>query len=146
MGKPSFVKVMQGINLLKKHNVEWNAMAVVNDFNADYPLDFYHFFKEIDCHYIQFGSYRRTYSSASRRTASRLSCRRQGRKIGRFLRHSGAMGQFPVYSFDEWVKEDVGNYYIQIFDSTLANWMGEQPGICTMAKTWRTRRCYGIQR
>ena len=45
MGKPSFVKVMQGINLLKKHGVEWNAMAVINDFNADYPLDFYHFFK-----------------------------------------------------------------------------------------------------
>lgn len=46
MGKPSFVKVMQGINLLKKHGVEWNAMAVINDFNADYPLDFYHFFKK----------------------------------------------------------------------------------------------------
>ncbi len=45
---------MQGINLLKKHGVEWNAMAVINDFNADYPLDFYHFFKEIDCKYIQF--------------------------------------------------------------------------------------------
>ena len=29
----------------------------------------------------------------------------------------------------------VGKYYIQIFDSTLANWVGEQPGICTMAKT-----------
>ena len=45
---------MQGINLLKKHGVEWNGMAVVNDYNADYPLDFYNFFKEIGCHYIQF--------------------------------------------------------------------------------------------
>lgn len=45
---------MQGINLLKKHGVEWNAMAVVNDFNADYPLEFYKFFKEIGSHYIQF--------------------------------------------------------------------------------------------
>lgn len=53
-GKPSFVKVMQGINLLNKHQVEWNALAVVNDFNTDYPLDFYHFFKEIGCRYIQF--------------------------------------------------------------------------------------------
>ena len=42
-GRPSFTKVMQGIHLLKKHGVEWNALAVVNDFNADYPLDFYHF-------------------------------------------------------------------------------------------------------
>ena len=53
-GSPPSSKVMQGINLLKKHGVEWNAMAVINDFNADYPLDFYHFFKEIDCKYIQF--------------------------------------------------------------------------------------------
>lgn len=45
MGKPSFHQVMKGIDLLNKHGVEWNALAVVNDFNADYPLDFYHFFK-----------------------------------------------------------------------------------------------------
>ncbi len=53
-GRPSFVNVMRGINLLNKHGVEWNAMAVVNDFNGDYPLDFYHFFKDINCKYIQF--------------------------------------------------------------------------------------------
>lgn len=53
-GRPSFVQVMKGIRLLNKHQVEWNAMAVVNDFNADYPLDFYHFFKEIGCRYLQF--------------------------------------------------------------------------------------------
>ena len=52
-GMPSFRKVMQGINLLNKYGVEWNAMAVVNDFNADYPLDFYNFFKEINCKFIQ---------------------------------------------------------------------------------------------
>ena len=39
MGAPSFHKVMQGINLLKKHDVEWNALAVVNDYNADYPQE-----------------------------------------------------------------------------------------------------------
>ncbi len=44
-------------------------------------------------------------------------------------------GNFLCTLFDEWVKEDVGNYYIQLFDSTLANWVGEQPGVCSMAKT-----------
>ena len=43
-------------------------------------------------------------------------------------------GNFLCTIFDEWVKEDVGKFFIQIFDSTLANWMGEQPGVCTMAK------------
>lgn len=37
-GKPSWKKVMQGIKLLKKHGVEWNAMAVVNAYNANHPL------------------------------------------------------------------------------------------------------------
>lgn len=44
------------------------------------------------------------------------------------------MGEFPLYHFDEWVLNDVGNYYIQLFDSTLANWVGRQPGICSLAK------------
>lgn len=45
---------MKGIELLKKHGVEYNAMAVVNDYNVDYPLEFYNFFKELDCRFIQF--------------------------------------------------------------------------------------------
>ena len=28
----------------------------------------------------------------------------------------------------------MGNYYIQLFDSTLANWVGQQPGVCSLAK------------
>ena len=53
-GRPSWLDVMRGIRLLQKHGVEWNALAVVNDLNADYPLEFYRFFKEIGCRYLQF--------------------------------------------------------------------------------------------
>ena len=54
-GQPSYLKVMKGLRLLNKHGVEWNAMAVVNDFNADYPLEFYKYFRdELECKYIQF--------------------------------------------------------------------------------------------
>ena len=51
-GKPSWHEVMRGIRCLEKYAVDWNAMAVVNDFNADYPLEFYRFFKDLGCHYI----------------------------------------------------------------------------------------------
>ena len=44
-GKPTFMNVMRGINLLRQHHVEWNAMAVINDYNADHPIEFYRFFK-----------------------------------------------------------------------------------------------------
>ncbi len=134
-GKPSFHKVMQGIRLLNKHGVEWNAMAVVNDFNADYPLDFYRFFKEIDCHYIQFAPIvERTLSHTDGRTLASLADGNQG-ELTDFSVTPGQWGNFLCTIFDEWVKKDVGTFYIQLFDSTLANWMGEQPGVCTLAKT-----------
>ena len=134
-GQPSFVKVMKGVELLNKYDVQWNAMAVVNDYNADYPLDFYNFFKSIGCHYIQFAP-----------IVERIVPRKDGRHLAHIKDQVDApladfsvspeqWGNFLCTLFDEWVVKDVGNYYIQLFDSTLANWVGAQPGVCTMAKT-----------
>ena len=134
-GLPSFVKVMNGINLLNKHGVEWNAMAVVNDFNADYPLDFYNFFKDINCHYIQFTP-----------IVERIRNHKDGRNLASlkdtetvevtdFTVTDEQWGDFLCTIFDCWVREDVGIYYIQLFDSILANWIGQEPGVCTMAKS-----------
>ena len=37
--------------------------------------------------------------------------------------------------FDEWVRHDVANVYVQHFDSALANWYGEPHGICVFSPT-----------
>lgn len=133
-GRPSFLKVMKGISLLKKHVVDWNAMAVVNDFNADYPLDFYHFFKDLGCQFIQFTPIvERITSHADGRHLASMADEVEG-KLADFSVSPEQWGNFLCTLFDEWVKEDVGKIYIQLFDSTLANWVGEQPGVCTMAK------------
>ncbi|OAV63650.1 Anaerobic sulfatase-maturating enzyme [Bacteroidales bacterium Barb6] len=118
-GRPSFFKVMKGISLLKKHGVEFNVMGVVNDYNVDYPLEFYHFFKSIDCRYIQFAPVVETIDN----------------QPAPWNVPSGKWGDFLIAIFDEWVKQDVGTYYIQYFDSTLANWVGEKPGVCILAET-----------
>ena len=133
-GQPSFAKVMKGIELLKKHGVEYNAMAVVNDFNADYPLDFYHFFKEIDCHYIQFTPIVERISQRADGLSLSSPTQNEKAELTDFSVSPEQWGNFLCAIFDEWVREDVGNYYIQLFDSTLANWIGEQPGVCSMAK------------
>ena len=133
-GRPSFVKVMKGIELLKKHGVEWNAMAVVNDYNADYPIEFYNFFKQIGAKYIQFAPIveRIYHHDDGRHLATPLQ---DGEKLADFSVSPEQWGNFLCALFDEWMKEDVGKVFIQIFDSTLANWVGEQPGVCSMGKT-----------
>ena len=134
-GRPSFVNVMKGIHLLNKHQVEWNALAVVNDFNADYPLEFYRFFKEIGCRYIQFTPIvERIYNHTDGRHLAAVEEDRE-LEMAEFSVTPEQWGNFLCTIFDEWVRNDVGQYYIQLFDATLANWAGEQPGICSMART-----------
>jgi len=45
-GKETFRQVMKGIELLQKHGVEFNTLSVINNYNVDYPLEIYNFFKE----------------------------------------------------------------------------------------------------
>lgn len=132
-GRPTFRDVMKGINLLNKHGVEWNALAVVNDFNADYPLDFYHFFKEIGCRYIQFTPIVERITTRPDNLRLAPGMQEEG-MLADFSITAGQWGNFLCTIFDEWVHHDVGEYYIQLFDATLANWVGQASGICTMAE------------
>lgn len=133
-GKPSWKKVMQGIKLLKKHGVEWNAMAVVNAYNANHPLEFYRFFKENGCLFLQFTP-----------IVERLTRHEDGRTLASLadkdeisLSEASVApeqwGYFLCAIFDEWVRKDVGKIFVEIFDCTLANWMGISPGICAYSK------------
>lgn len=132
--KPSWKKVMQGIKLLKKHGVEWNAMAVVNAYNANHPLEFYRFFKENGCQFLQFTP-----------IVERLTRHEDGRTLASLadkdeisLSEASVVpeqwGYFLCAIFDEWVRKDVGKIFVEIFDCTLANWMGISPGICAYSK------------
>lgn len=118
-GESSFDKVMNGIEILNRHHVEWNAMAVVNKLNGDHPVEFYRFFKEIGCKFIQFTPVV---------DASRLG------ELTEYSVRPKQWGAFLCGLFDEWVKEDVGEYFIQIFEATLANWCGVAPGVCSLAR------------
>ncbi|MDD2552129.1 MAG: anaerobic sulfatase-maturation protein [Dysgonamonadaceae bacterium] len=132
---PSFHKVMRGIELLKKHGVDYNCMAVVNDYNADYPLEFYQFFKDIGCEFLQFTPIVERLKKNNSDSTSLASAKDKEAELAPFTVSPKQWGNFLCTIFDEWVRKDVGKIFIQIFDSTLANWVGEQPGVCTMAKT-----------
>lgn len=114
----SFEKVMRGIRLLQQHHVEWNAMATVNHLNADQPIEFYHFFKNIGCQYLQF---------------TPIVERESGGQVTDSSVTPEQWGRFLCGVYDEWKQEDIGRIFVQLFDATLANWAGEPPGICSMS-------------
>ena len=110
----SWHEVMRGIRLLQQYDVAWNAMATVNSRNVEYPLEFYHFFRQIGCEFLQFTPVVE---------ADKPECSITADQWGRFL----------CGIYDEWVRQDVGRVFVQLFDATLANWCGEAPGICSMS-------------
>ena len=133
-GKPSWEKVMQGISLLKKHRVEWNAMAVVNAYNAEHPLEFYHFFRDNGCQYLQFTPIvERLTEHEDGRTLASLADDREIPLTDASVTPQ-QWGNFLCTIFDDWVRHDVGKTFVEIFDCTLANWMGVLPGICAYSK------------
>lgn len=133
-GRPTFDAVMRGIRLLQKHGVEWNAMAVVHRLNAEQPLEFYRFFREIGCQYLQFTP-----------VVERVVRRDDGCSLAAGSEQGGALtdhsvtpsqwGRFLCTLYDEWVRRDVGRLFVQLFDATLANWVGEPPGVCSLSSS-----------
>lgn len=116
--RPTFYQVMKGISLLQKHQVEFNILAVVNDYNVDYPLEFYQFFKDLGIEFIQFTPI----------------VERINGEIAPWSVPADKWGDFLIALFNEWVKQDVGKIFVQLFDATLANWVGVAPGVCTMGR------------
>lgn len=138
-GKPTFDAVMRGLELLKKYRVEFNILATVNSYNVHFPLKIYNFYKEIGARYIQFTPIVEREMTGTDDTlkglhlASPLIPNKQA-KITEWTVNPLDYGKFLNTIFDEWVKQDVGEYFIINFDAMLANWMGVEPPICVFAK------------
>ena len=133
-GESSYRDVMRGLRLLNRHRVAWNAMATVNAANVEHPLEFYRFFRdELECQFLQFTPVveRRCLSDGESRL---MHAAEPSGEVIPYSVTAEQWGRFLCAIFDEWVRHDVGRMFVQLFDSTLANWVGEAVGVCTMSK------------
>ena len=119
-GQGTFARVMKAIRLLQKHGVEWNAMAVVTNNSMYHPQEFYRFFKDIGCQYLQF-------------TPIVERERHRPWQLTDASVTTEGWGHFLCGVYDEWVRHDVGRIFVQLFDAVLSNWVGQQPGICSLS-------------
>ena len=137
-GKPSWSTVMEGVSLLKKHNVEFNTLSVVNNVTGDKPLEVYRFLKSIGSQFMQFIPIVERYTvDPGEEDVHLVHHRYRGEaEVTEWSVTPAQYGRFLISIFDEWVRKDVGTYYVQIFDVTLANWVGESnPGLCVFSET-----------
>lgn len=135
-GKSSHKKVMQAVELLKRHNVEFNTLTVVNDKVAAEPIRVYQFLKSIGSRFMQFiPLVERKAIDATPEGLYLVSPDYQSvAQVTPWSVSAEEFGNFLIDIWKHWVKRDVGQVYIQLFDATLGSWYGEPPGVCIFSK------------
>ncbi|MCK5329975.1 MAG: anaerobic sulfatase maturase, partial [Candidatus Marinimicrobia bacterium] len=135
-GHPTFPSVLQGVELLKKHGVSFNTLTVVNDYNSDRPRQVYEFLKDIGSQFQQYIPIveRKRINSNDDRLELVLPDTDQAR-ITDWSVKPEQYGKFLIDIFDIWVRNDVGNIFIQLFDVALEVWSGLPASLCIFNKT-----------
>ena len=134
-GAPTWAQVMRGVELLNHYNVEWNALAVVTRDTARMARAFYRFFREAGCRYLQFTPV--VERLLDHEDGRHLASPRDGVEatLAPWTVRPQEWGDFLCTVFDEWSAKDVGELFVQLFESTLAGHAGVMPGVCTLAPT-----------
>lgn len=125
-GKPTFERVMRGVKLLRSHGVRMNALCTVHAVNAGRPLEVYRFLESEVSPYLQFIPIVERANDTGFNEGDTVTDRSvSARDFGAFL----------VAIFDEWVRHDVGEVFVQMFDVTLRSYAGMPAGLCIFEPT-----------
>ena len=118
-GQGSFKAVMNGIEVLNRHRVEYNILTVVQSDNSRFPEEVYGFVKSLGSPFIQFIPIVEADAQqiASARTVP-------GDKWGRFLNSV----------FHKWRDGDIGRIFVQHFDMMLGLTLGLPSSLCVHAQ------------
>lgn len=118
-GSGSFNEVMHAIELLRQYGIRFNIKSTINNYNVQFPLEMYRFFRTNGLRHIQF--------------VPHVSM--QEGHLTEWSVPTMAYGDFLCTIFDEWVRHDVGNMFISIFENTLKIFCRKEAQNCMYAPT-----------
>lgn len=141
-GGATYERVIAGLRVLKKYQVDFNTLTVVNRVNSQKPLEVYRFLRDIGSGFIQFiPLVERLADAEAKKLGLDLATPPRSDEEGQtrmpvtdWSVEPKQYGEFLCAIFDEWVKRDVGRTYVQIFDVTLGNTVGQGGGLCVFSE------------
>ena len=144
-GQGTFDRVMQGWRLLRQYGVEFNILCTVNAANEKHGRTVYRFFRDtLHATWIQFipiieRATEQTIDLANlgwsnRPGQKRLLYTQSGSRVTERSVGGEQYGRFLVEIFEEWVRHDVGQVFVQLFDVTLEAYFGRHL-LCIHAPT-----------
>lgn len=130
---------------MQEERVEFNVLCTVNAVNAKHPLEVYRFFRdEVKTQYIQFIPIVERATPELLQLANegwgdshraRPLYKLEGNLVTERTVQAEQWGNFLITIFDEWVRRDVGQVFVSMFDAALASWVGAPASMCIFAET-----------
>jgi len=117
-GKGSYRQVVQGLQVLQKHQVDTNVLTVIQNHNGDHGKRVYRHLKQLGVRFIQFIP---------------IVEPEKGKGVSERSVSPAQFGQFMVDVFEEWRKGDIGKVYVSHFDNALGMHLGMPSSICVHA-------------
>ena len=141
----TFDRVMQGWRALQKHDVDFNILCTVNAANQHHGRAVYRFLRdELGAKWVQFipiieRATEQTIDIANlgwseQAGKKRLLYTQTGNLVTERSVGGEQYGRFMIDIFEEWVRHDVGEVYVQMFDVTLEAYFGRHL-LCIHAPT-----------
>jgi uncharacterized protein len=121
-GLPTHASVLKGIDRLRRHGVDFNILALVNDRTVKQPREIYGYFKNCGFLHQQY-----------------VPCV-EFDKAGRLQPYSVTgreWGAFLCEIFDRWIGQDVNRISIRLFDSILGYLVSGKRNSCAMGTDCR---------
>ncbi len=136
-GRPTFDRVMRAIELFRTHGVEYNTLSVVNRHCEGRGVEIYRFLRDtVGSRYLQFlPAVEHVVDRPDGLRPLIVAPEHEGARLAEWSVTAAGYGDFLCDVFDAWVLSDVGTVFVQMFDATLAQWCGVQPGVCSMGET-----------
>ena len=141
-GKPTYERVIKGINHLKQQGVPFNTLTVINNINVHQPLDVYNHLKELGATYHQYipvvewqNASRQNLQKTNNISLIHLGNATQKSLTPFSIQNGEDYGRFLIAIFDEWLEKDLGRIYIQHIEEMVRKWAGIEGGLCLFQKT-----------
>ena len=119
---PTHKQAMRGYRLLRQYRIPCDLLCVVHAQNVQHPTQVYRFFKQIKAQYIEFlplvEPQPEEEGAVSPRTVP-----------------AEAFGNFLCTIFDEWMRQDIGQVKVQIFEEAARTAFGQEHALCIFRKT-----------
>lgn len=138
-GQPTFDRVMTAIERMKSHRVQFNTLTAVNALVAQRPRRVYRFLRKHGSGFMQFIPIVERLGEAGGVLEPPVPGQPPtvdpAGRVAPWSVDGPAWGRFLCGVFDEWVRRDVGQCFVQLFDAQLAAFVGLSAPLCSCAET-----------